>query len=132
MLALDNDGEYTKIAKKYWKLAKIDKKIEFILGDACQSLDLLSKTMKETFDFIFIDADKTNYMEYYEKSLELLRQQGLIAIDNTIWKGRVLDDNDQSQSTKSIKSLNKFIKNDKRVEHCILTIYDGMTLCLKK
>tara|TARA_B100001179_G_scaffold225686_1_gene205830 strand:- start:1049 stop:1741 length:693 start_codon:yes stop_codon:yes gene_type:complete len=132
LFALDNNEEYTKIAKKYWKLAKVDKKINLMLDDACLSLDILCKTMQETFDFIFIDADKNNYMKYYEDSLLLLKPQGLIAIDNTIWKGRVTDETDKSKSTETIRNLNKFIKNDNRVEHCILTIYDGMTLCIKK
>ena len=115
-----------------WKLAKVDKKINLLFGDASESLDTLCKTMQKTFDFIFIDADKNNYIKYYENSLVLLKPQGLMAIDNTIWKGRVLDDADKSKSTESIRKLNKHIKNDDRVEHCILTIYDGMTLCVKK
>ena len=132
LFALDNNEEYMEIARKYWKLAKVEKKINLILGDACQSLNTLCETMKGTFDFIFIDADKSNYIKYYEDSLILLKPQGLIAIDNTIWKGRVLDDSDKSKGTESIRKLNKHIKNDDRVEHCILTIYDGMTLCIKK
>jgi len=132
LFALDNNEEYIEIAKKYWKLAKVEKKINLILGDACTSLNKLCKTMKETFDFIFIDADKSNYMKYYEDSLVLLKPHGLVAIDNTIWKGRVLDEGDKSKSTESIRKLNEYIKNDNRVEHCILTIYDGMTLCIKK
>ena len=132
LFALDNNEEYLEVAKKYWKLAKVDKKINLLFGDASESLDTLCKTMQKTFDFIFIDADKNNYIKYYENSLVLLKPQGLMAIDNTIWKGRVLDDADKSKSTESIRKLNKHIKNDDRVEHCILTIYDGMTLCVKK
>ena len=132
LFALDNNEEYLEVAKKYWKLAKVDKKINLLFGDASESLDTLCKTMQKTFDFIFIDADKNNYMKYYENSLVLLKPQGLMAIDNTIWKGRVLDDADKSKSTESIRKLNKHIKNDDRVEHCILTIYDGMKLCVKK
>ena len=131
LYALDTSDEYTQIAKKYWKLAKVDKKIELILGDACLTLNNLTESMNNTFDFIFIDADKNNYIKYYEDSLTLLKQGGLIAIDNTIWKGKVLDESDKSKSTESIKALNKHIKKDNRVEHCILTIYDCMTLCIK-
>lgn len=132
LYALDNSDEYTQIAKKYWKLAKLEKKIELIIGDACDTLDSFVKSKKNTFDFIFIDADKSNYIKYYENALVLLKQGGLIAIDNTIWKGKILDENDKSRSTEAIRELNKLIKNDDRVEHCILTIYDGMTLCIKK
>jgi len=132
IIALDNNKEYTDIAMKYWKLAGVNKKIKLILGDANNSLNQLLETMNESFDFIFIDADKNNYIDYYEKSMMLLKRNALMAIDNTIWKGKILDDNDNSKSTTSIRKLNEYIKNDNRVEHCILTIYDGMTLCLKK
>jgi len=94
--------------------------------------NFISSNLENTFDFVFIDADKSNYLDYYEKSLKLIRSGGIIIIDNTIWKGKVLDENDNSSSAKSIKLLNNFIAKDERVEHCLISIYDGMTLCIKK
>ena len=88
--------------------------------------------MNGYFDFIFIDADKNNYLDYYKRSLKLVREGGMILIDNTIWKGKVMDDNDKTNSTKSIRELNDYIASDNSVDHCLLTIYDGMTLCVKK
>lgn len=133
LYALDNSIEFIDIAKEYWTKSGCDKKIELIIRDANESLDeFINKGMNESFDFIFIDADKNNYLEYYKKSLELVRCGGMILIDNTIWKGRVMEDNDMTNSTKSIKALNNFIAADDRVDHCLLTIYDGLTLCIKK
>ena len=133
LYALDNSIEFIDIAKEYWTKSGYDKKIELIIRDANESLDeFINKGMNESFDFIFIDADKNNYLEYYKKSLELVRCGGMILIDNTIWKGRVMEDNDMTNSTKSIKALNNFIATDDRVDHCLLTIYDGLTLCIKK
>jgi predicted O-methyltransferase YrrM len=90
------------------------------------------KKMHDTFDFIFIDADKKNYLEYYKRSLQLIRKGGVILIDNTLWKGKVMDSSDKTNSTRSIRELNDYIATDKNVSHCLLTLYDGMTLCRKK
>ena len=132
LFALDNSKMYTDIAQKYWKLAEVDKKIKLFLDDALKTLDtFISNNLSGTFDFIFIDADKNNYIEYYEKSLLLLKPLGIMIIDNTIWKGRILDETDQSKSTISIRKLNQHIQSDKRVTHCLVSIYDGMTICIK-
>ena len=133
LYALDNSTEFTDIAKKYWIKSGCDKKIELIVDQAINSLDsFLKNKMIGYFDFIFIDADKNNYLDYYKKSLKLVRKGGMILIDNTIWKGKVMDDNDKTNSTKSIRELNDYIASDNSVDHCLLTIYDGMTLCIKK
>ena len=133
LYALDNSTEFTDIAREYWIKSGCDKKIELVIRDAIESLDeFINKGMNESFDFIFIDADKNNYLEYYKKSLELVRHGGMILIDNTMWKGKVVKDNDMTNSTRSIKALNDFIASDDRVDHCLLTIYDGLTLCIKK
>ena len=133
LYALDTSIEYTEIAKKYWKKANLDKNIELIINDANLTLDkFLGDGLADTFDFIFIDADKKNYLDYYEKSLKLLRTGGLILIDNTIWKGKVIDKEDNTLSTQSIRALNQFISTDDRVKHSLIAIYDGMTLCMKK
>ncbi|MBS82886.1 MAG: SAM-dependent methyltransferase [Gammaproteobacteria bacterium] len=133
LYALDNSEEYTDIAKKYWEKAKVNHKIKLLLDDGIKSFKkLLNQKKENSFDFVFIDADKSNYKDYYELSLKLIKTGGLIAIDNTIWKGRVFNDDDRSSGTSSIRKLNDFIKEDNRVDHCLLTIYDGMTLCIKK
>ena len=133
LFALDKSKEFTSIAEKYWNKSKLNNKIDLVLGDAIDTLDgFISNNLENTFDLVFIDADKNNYLDYYEKSLKLIRSGGIIIIDNTIWKGKVLNTNDNSSSTKSIKSLNDFISKDIRVDHCLISIYDGMTLCMKK
>ena len=133
LFALDKSREFTSIAEKYWNKSKLNNKIDLVLGDAIDTLDgFISNNLENTFDLVFIDADKNNYLDYYEKSLKLSRSGGIIIIDNTIWKGKVLNTNDNSSSTKSIKSLNDFISKDIRVDHCLISIYDGMTLCMKK
>ena len=133
LYALDTSVEFTEIAKKYWKKNYVENKIELIIDKAITTLkDFQEKKLSNTFDFIFIDADKKNMMDYYEISLDLLRQGGMILIDNTIWKGRILDLQDNNASTISIKKLNEHIATDQRVDHCLIAIYDGMTLCMKK
>lgn len=133
LYALEKSTEFNDIAKEYWFKSNCHKKIELIIGNGIDSLDdFLTKKMHDTFDFIFIDADKKNYLEYYKRSLKLIRKGGAILIDNTLWKGRVVDNADDTNSTKSIRELNDFIANDKNVAHCLLTLYDGMTLCIKK
>ncbi|MEC8078216.1 MAG: class I SAM-dependent methyltransferase [Pseudomonadota bacterium] len=131
LTVIDNNEEYLSIAQKYWSLAKIDKKINLINNDAIDALHDLKSGLKEKYDFAFIDADKSNYNEYYEIIITMMRSGGIICIDNTLWKGRVYD-LDNSKSTQSIRDLNLRIKKDKRVEHSLLTIYDGMTMCYVK
>jgi len=133
LYALDTSEEFTSIAQKYWEKAGVKDKIELILDEGNNTLTkFLNDGQEETFDFIFIDADKNNYLDYYEKSIKLIKQGGIIAIDNTIWKGKVLNNQDTTKSTKTIKKLNEIIAKDNRVQHCLLTMYDGMTLCIKK
>lgn len=131
LTVIDNNEEYLSIAQKYWSLAKIDKKINLINNDAIDALHDLKSGFQEKYDFAFIDADKSNYNEYYELIITMMRSGGIICIDNTLWKGRVYD-LDNSKSTQSIRDLNLRIKKDKRVEHSLLTIYDGMTMCYVK
>ena len=133
LYAIDPSEQYTKIAREFWKKAGVDNKIELILSKGNEVLDdFINRGQKGEYDFVFIDADKANYIDYYEKSMLLIKSGGLIMVDNTVWKGKVLDPNDQSQSTATIKKLNDTIASDKRVRHCMLTMYDGMTICQKK
>ena len=121
---IDNNNEYLDIAKKYWKLANVVEKINVIKKDALEALSELKSNPDKQFDFAFIDADKANYVKYYDLILPLMSRGGILCIDNTLWKGRVYDLDNQTDSTQAIRSLNQKIKNDKRVEHSILTIYD--------
>ena len=132
LTVIDNNNEYLSIAKKYWKLANVVEKINVIKKDALEALSELKSNPDKQFDFAFIDADKANYVKYYDLILPLMSRGGILCIDNTLWKGRVYDLDNQTDSTKAIRSLNQKIKNDKRVEHSILTIYDGMTICYIK
>ena len=132
LTVIDNNNEYLDIAKKYWKLANVVEKINVIEKDALEALSELKSNPDKQFDFAFIDADKANYVKYYDLIFPLMSRGGILCIDNTLWKGRVYDLDNQTDSTQAIRSLNQKIKNDKRVEHSILTIYDGMTICYIK
>ena len=133
IIACDISTKYTDIAEKYWKDANVRDKIDLRIGPALATLQkLIDKGLSNTFDFSFIDADKINYDNYYELSLKLLRPGGLIAIDNVLWSGDVVDERINDIDTESIRSLNKKIYIDKRVDISILPIGDGLTLALKK
>lgn len=133
IIACDVSEEYTAMGKRYWKEAGVDHKIDLRLGPALETLDeLLKANQHGTFDFAFIDADKGNYENYYERALQLLRTGGLIAIDNTIWSGRVADPNEQDTDTVAIRRLNEKLAQDKRVTLSMLTVGDGLTLAMKR
>ena len=132
LTCIDNNKEYLNIAKKYWEKAKIEHKINLIEDNAIDALSMLSKKDLNNFDFAFIDADKSNYCLYYEKIIPLMQKGGVVCIDNTLWKGRVYDNSINNNSTQSIRDINQLINSDKRVEHSLLTIYDGMTICYVK
>ena len=133
IIACDISTKYTDIAEKYWKDANVRDKIDLRIGPALDTLQkLIDKGLSNTFDFSFIDADKINYDNYYELSLKLLRPGGLIAIDNVLWSGDGVDERINDIDTESIRSLNKKIYIDKRVDISILPIGDGLTLALKK
>ena len=133
VIACDISEEYTSVARRYWKEAGVDKKIELKIGPALETLDeLIRRGQAETFDFAFIDADKTNYENYYERALRLLRVGGLIAIDNTIWSGKVADPAQQDDDTVAIRRLNEKLFRDERITLSMLTVGDGLTLALKR
>lgn len=132
IIACDINVEWTKIAKRFWELAGIAHKIQLILAPATETLEkLIAEGEGGTFDFVFIDADKANYPFYYEKSLELLRPGGLIAIDNVLWSGKVADPSIQDNNTVVLRELNKKIHVDQRVTLSMLPIGDGLTLVRK-
>ncbi|MDZ7962368.1 MAG: class I SAM-dependent methyltransferase [Aulosira sp. DedQUE10] len=133
IIACDVSEEFTAIARRYWQEAGIADKIDLRLAPALETLDqLLATGQANTFDFAFIDADKSNYDGYYERALQLLRQGGLIAIDNVLWSGRVADPQIQNQSTQTIRALNQKLCDDERVTLSLLPIGDGLTLALKR
>lgn len=133
VVACDVSEEYTAVAHRYWKAAGVADKIDLRLAPALETLDkLLADGQAETFDFAFIDADKGNYEGYYERSLQLIRPGGLIAIDNVLWSGRVADPQDQENSTEAIRAFNKKLHDDERVTLSMVPIADGLTLALKQ
>jgi predicted O-methyltransferase YrrM len=133
VIACDTSVEWTNMAKHFWEVAEVAHKVDLKLAPALQTLDkLLEDGEGNTFDFVFIDADKQNYIAYYEKSLALLRAGGLIAIDNVLWGGRVEDPSIQDADTVIIRQLNSKILTDERVSISMLPIGDGLTLVLKK
>lgn len=132
VIACDINGEWTKVANKYWTEAEVAYKIELRLQPAVDTLDALIKSEPGTFDFSFIDADKANYPEYYEKSFQLVRKGGLIAIDNVLWDGKVADLAVQDENTKTIRALNEMILKDDRVSLSMIPIGDGLTLVRKR
>ncbi|KAM9462569.1 catechol O-methyltransferase domain-containing protein 1 [Clarias gariepinus] len=132
VIACDVSEEYANIGKPFWKEAGVEQKIDLRLQPALKTLDdLLAAGEAETFDFVFIDADKVNYDNYYEKSLQLVRKGGIIAIDNVLWSGRVVSPKDGDVDTQSIAALNKKLHRDVRVGLSMLTVGDGLTLAFK-
>jgi predicted O-methyltransferase YrrM len=133
VIACDIDEEYTRVAQRYWQAAGVANKIDLRLAPALETLEqLLASGQSETFDFAFIDADKLNYQQYYEKSLQLIRPGGLIAIDNVLWAGRVANPNDPDEDTQAIRAFNQKLSQDDRVAVSLIPIADGLTLALKK
>jgi len=130
IVSLDINRETSESARNFFKKANLDKKIEIILGPAINSLKKL-KDDKKMFDMIFIDADKENYKNYYNLSLELVKNNGFILIDNVLWHGDVIDPNKNDRLTNIIREFNSFIKKDDRVEKTILPLGDGVTICRK-
>jgi len=126
LIALDKDEETNKIALSFFKKANQDNKIQTIVKPA---LDSLEELKNNKFDMVFIDADKMNYKEYYERSLKLLDKGGLIIVDNVLWHGEVADEDNLDKYTINIRDFNTYVANDKRVEQIIVPLGDGMTVC---
>jgi predicted O-methyltransferase YrrM len=130
VVCLDISEEFTAVARRYWAAAGFDHLIELKIGPAIDSLQNLGKD--KIFDLVFIDADKERYQAYFEMALARLDPQGLIAVDNTLWSGRVLDPSDRSPDTVAIKAFNEAVARDERVETLILPIGDGLTLIRRR
>jgi len=136
-LALPKDGkviccdvseEFTNVGRPFWKKAKVENKIDLRIGPALETL----KTLKGPFDFVFIDADKGNYVNYYERCLKLLRRGGLMAIDNVLWSGEVANPAAKDDLTVALRKFNDFVHGDERVDLVMLSIGDGVTLARKR
>ena len=130
--ACDTNVDWTNIAKKYWKMANIEDKVNLYIAPAIDTLDaLIADGKEEMYDFSFIDADKISYQKYFERSLSLVRKGGVIAIDNVLWAGKVLDSHDNEPATRAIREFNKKLYNDDRVSISMIPIGDGLTLAKK-
>jgi predicted O-methyltransferase YrrM len=131
--ALDISEEYMGVARGYWAQAGLSRKITGHVGPALATLDrMLAEGMQNRYDFAFIDADKTGYDAYYERMLKLVRPGGLIAIDNVLWSGKVVDAGDTSADTAALRALNAKIKGDQRVDTVLVPIADGIFMCRKR
>lgn len=132
LICCDASEEWTSIARRYWKEAGLDRKIQLRLGPALESLNgLLKEGAAGSFDFAFIDADKPNYGAYYELCQQLVGPGGLILLDNVLWKGEVADPETKDEQAQTMRALNKKIRKDDRVEACLLTIGDGIMMARK-
>jgi predicted O-methyltransferase YrrM len=133
IVACDISREWTSIAERYWAEAGVSQKIDLRIAPALDTLkQLIAEGQENTFDFVFIDADKTNYENYYESCLQLLRVGGVIILDNVLWGGSVIDKNDNEEDTRAIRAINEKIYNDKRVSMTMLPVADGLTLVMKR
>jgi len=134
LIACDVSDEFTSIARRYWQEAGVDRKISLHIAPALETLDrLLANGESDTFDFAFIDADKNNYAAYYDRCFQLVRQGGLILVDNVLWYGRVADAAmDEDPRTQAIKKINQQIYHDDRVQISLIPIGDGLTIARKK
>ena len=131
IIAIDNSEEFLSLANKFWKKANVQNKIESVIGEG---VDVMQSYIDRQFyfDLIFVDADKTNYPNYYELSLELLPPNGIMIIDNMLWGGDVADTFNNDILTKTIRSLNTKIQQDERVEFSLLPLSDGLSFIRKK
>jgi predicted O-methyltransferase YrrM len=132
VVCLDISKDYTDLARVYWKDAGVDSKIDLQIGPALDAMDRMIAAKESLFDFIFIDADKPNYDFYYERALKLVRTGGLIAMDNMLWSGAVVDPANNEVSTLAVRALNAKVHGDARVDISLLTVADGIMLARKR
>src|SRR5690242_13353060 len=130
VVACDVSKEWTALGQRYWREAGVAEKIELRLAPALETLDALIAAKAAAFDFAFIDADKKNYDGYYERALKLVRRGGIIAIDNVLWNGSVINPAKKDADTEAIRALNKKLLKDERIDLSLLPIGDGLTLAV--
>ena len=132
LVACDVNEEWTAIARRYWSEAGVASKIRLEIAPAVETLDnLVREGRGGEFDIAFIDADKTSYDLYYERCLELLRPGGLVLVDNVLWGGKVADETDRSEDTVALRAFNAKLRDDSRIELCMLPVGDGLTIARK-
>ena len=131
MVALDISDEFTRIARRYWQEAGVSDRIQLHVGPAIESLERL-RSEDQIFDLAFIDADKANYLAYYEHALAILRPGGLILIDNVLWHGAIIDESRQDADTLALRELNRKLHADERVDLALIPIADGITVARKR
>jgi caffeoyl-CoA O-methyltransferase len=132
IIACDVDEETTNIAKRYWEIAGVTHKIKLVLAPAIETLDnLIARNEINHYDLAFIDAIKSEYIDYYERTLKLIRPGGIILVDNVLWSGKPAKQKEQDEETQAIRNFNKHIFNDKRVNISMLPLADGLTLARK-
>ena len=127
---IDKNKDTSLVAKNFFEKAKVSEKIDIIVDEAINGINKLI-SQKKLFDLIFIDADKENYKKYYELSLNLLKRDGFIIIDNVLWHGEVVDKNNKEHLTEIIRDFNTYVNKDIRVENMIIPIGDGFSICRK-
>lgn len=133
LICCDISEEWTSVARRYWQEAGVAARIELRLAPAIDTLAaLLRQGGAETFDLAFIDADKANYDAYYEACLKLVRPGGAIALDNMLWSGKVAEPDAHDEDTDALRALNAKIRDDTRVDACLLTVGDGVMLVRKR
>ena len=133
VLCCDVSEEWTSIARRYWDEAGVGERIELRIAPASETLDaLIGAGEQATYDFAFVDADKSGYDGYYEQLLRLVRPGGLIAFDNTLWGGDVLDEDTDDEDTRALRALNAKLARDERISICLLPVADGVTLARKR
>jgi predicted O-methyltransferase YrrM len=132
LLACDINRSFTNTARRYWQQAGVEHKVDLRIAPALETLDGLLAEGVEPFDFAFIDADKGNYENYFDRAVQLVRSGGLIAVDNTLWSGRVADPTDQDKITRTLRQFNQVVAQDARVDLMILPIGDGLTLAYRQ
>ena len=133
LIACDVSEEWTAIARRYWMEAGVASRIRLEIAPATETLDaLLAEGRAGDFDIAFIDADKTSYDGYYERCLELLRPGGLVLIDNVLWGGAVADEDNRTEDTLALRALNAKLRDDARIELCMLPVGDGLTLARRR
>lgn len=133
LVTCDRSGEWTAIARRYWQEAGVADRITLHLGPALEALDrLLAEGRRDSFDFAFIDADKENDLAYFEQCMKLVRRGGLIAVDNVLWSGRVIDPAVDDLDTTSVRAFNQTLLEDERIDLSLVPIADGLTLARRR
>ena len=132
LVACDVNEEWSAIARRYWSEAGVASKVRLHLAPALETLDALVREGRSgEFDIAFIDADKTSYAMYYERCLALLRPGGLVLVDNVLWGGQVANEDDRSEDTVALRAFNAGLRDDARIELCMLPVGDGLTIARK-